>query len=437
MPLVTSQGYQLMPNNLGAIQQGFNLGQNIQQGVLRTKLQREEQEKQEKLKGLRGKALGVGDGGEVERIVNAPAIEKETRTLMDLGLDTQEKRKSAKDFSRKIESTPDDELLDVINERIGDITSKGGDPRDTMQLLEMTPQQIRGTTEMVDMIIDRDAVRQMFAIDPQSAASFLDSIDPSRRSKMTGVKRTSSQNEFDQFASMPEGTEEEKLRKTQFGRMIGAIGKAASTEEKMRLDKFRSALKIGESGKIESGKLEAKLKYKPLIAESVKKAEAKAKAEGEAFSLLKKSEAALPGLEEATRKLKELAPMATSTIAGRAYDAAVKEAGFDTTEGANARAKFIAIVNNQVLPLLKQTFGAAFTEKEGETLKATMGDPNASPEQKMQTLDAFIDQKKRDIKSLQNELDEGGTIEEWRAKRKEQKAQTLSDEDLLKKYGGL
>jgi len=91
---------------------------------------------------------------------------------------------------------------------------------------------------------------------------------------------------------------------------------------------------------------------------------------------------------------------------------AVKESGFGSTEGANARAKFIAIINNQVLPLLKSTFGAAFTEREGDTLKATMGDPNASPEQKMIQLEAFIDQKVRDIQSKQREVGEDVTLKE-------------------------
>jgi len=87
------------------------------------------------------------------------------------------------------------------------------------------------------------------------------------------------------------------------------------------------------------------------------------------------------------------------------FDFAVKQTGFGSTKGATSRVKFIAIVNNQVLPLLKETFGAAFTAQEGEALKATMGDPDASPEEKMAQLDAFIAQKTRDIETRERQLD--------------------------------
>ncbi len=105
-------------------------------------------------------------------------------------------------------------------------------------------------------------------------------------------------------------------------------------------------------------------------------------------------------------KLRELAPIATSTFGGRVFDTAVKELGFGATEGATASAKFGAMVNNQVLPLLKPTFGAAFTRPEGDALRATMGDIKASVEEKMATLDAFMEQKQRDIETKQRQLDQ-------------------------------
>lgn len=71
-----------------------------------------------------------------------------------------------------------------------------------------------------------------------------------------------------------------------------------------------------------------------------------------------------------------------------------------------ARTAYIAMVDNQVLPLLKQTFGAAFTVQEGERLRNTLGDPDKSPKEKRFILDAFIKQKIKDIKSLKRELGE-------------------------------
>ena len=63
-----------------------------------------------------------------------------------------------------------------------------------------------------------------------------------------------------------------------------------------------------------------------------------------------------------------------------------------------------SIVNNQVLPLLKPTFGGAFTVQEGDALKATLGDPDASPEQKVAQLNSFIDAKEREIQTKEREL---------------------------------
>ena len=153
-------------------------------------------------------------------------------------------------------------------------------------------------------------------------------------------------------------------------------------------------------------------KTKSTIETAVKLAQKEATARGETLTDLTRSEAALPGLREAVGQLKELALVATSTFGGRIFDVAVKEAGFGSTTGADARVKFISIVNNQVLPLLRSTFGAAFTEREGETLKRTMGDPDASPNQKIQQLNSFIDQKVRDIQTKQREVGEAVTAAE-------------------------
>ena len=56
------------------------------------------------------------------------------------------------------------------------------------------------------------------------------------------------------------------------------------------------------------------------------------------------------------------------------------------------------------LPLLRDTFGAAFTVKEGETLRATLGDPNYSPAEKDAVLSAFIDQKNNKVMALKRQI---------------------------------
>lgn len=159
-----------------------------------------------------------------------------------------------------------------------------------------------------------------------------------------------------------------------------------------------------KAGATEGEKLKQQRNHKPAIAALVKLAEKEAVERGDTLTSLQRSKAALPGLTDAVGQLKELATIATSTFGGKLFDGAVKQTGFGSTKGATARAKFIAIVNNQVLPLLKETFGAAFTAQEGEALKATMGDPDASPEEKTAQLDAFIAQKMRDIETRERQL---------------------------------
>lgn len=113
-------------------------------------------------------------------------------------------------------------------------------------------------------------------------------------------------------------------------------------------------------------------------------------------------ESKLPGLKQVVDELTVLADSATYTAAGQAWDEAVKQLGLPPSEAAVARTKYIAMVDNQVLPLLRDTFGAAFTVKEGETLRNTLGDPNKSPQEKKAVLEAFIEQKVRDLEALQS-----------------------------------
>jgi hypothetical protein len=96
----------------------------------------------------------------------------------------------------------------------------------------------------------------------------------------------------------------------------------------------------------------------------------------------------------------------------------------------------MAMVDNQVLPMLRDTFGAQFTVKEGETLRATLGDPDKTPAEKKAVLEAFIEQKIRNIEATakQGGIDispstsiTGGkptdwTDEEWNALTPEEKA---------------
>jgi hypothetical protein len=148
------------------------------------------------------------------------------------------------------------------------------------------------------------------------------------------------------------------------------------------------------------------------------------KEHGEAAAKLSAMEAAMPRLDAAVAKLSDIGKTATYTTVGRGVNLARKEMGQGVGPGAVARASYVAHVNANILPLLKSTFGAQFTVAEGESLKATLGDPNMHPDEKDAVLRAFIENKKAEVQSLhrqtkgqgsmpQSAIDAGITPEVW------------------------
>lgn len=135
-----------------------------------------------------------------------------------------------------------------------------------------------------------------------------------------------------------------------------------------------------------------------------KTAEAEAKKYAEDLDAVRTAEANYPQLEANVNRLRELAPIATFTKAGKTRDFVAKEFFGSTTDGAKARAELESIVNNAVLPLLKQTFGAAFTAEEGLRLQKTLANPDASDIEKIAELDTFINQKKAEIETKRRKL---------------------------------
>jgi len=116
----------------------------------------------------------------------------------------------------------------------------------------------------------------------------------------------------------------------------------------------------------------------------------------------------IPELKGTLKDLDRLSTTATYTTAGRARDLAIKEAGGES-QGAIDRVEYDSKIANVILPLLKQTFGAAFTVEEGRKLEATLGDVNASPRQKQAAIKAFLKQRENDIKSRERELGVGSS----------------------------
>jgi hypothetical protein len=139
---------------------------------------------------------------------------------------------------------------------------------------------------------------------------------------------------------------------------------------------------------------------------------------GEASDSLASISSKMPGLETVIKRLDDLSEKATYTTAGRTLDTARREFGSEPRESAIARAEYVSVVDNQILPLLRDTFGAQFTQKEGETLRETLGDPNKAPKEKQAVLKAFIEQKRRDVQALRSRVGQpAGGSDGWKIER--------------------
>ncbi len=194
---------------------------------------------------------------------------------------------------------------------------------------------------------------------------------------------------------------------------LGLVPRAASSaQERIASDPNLSSAVADSEAAIEGakatakegGKLKTQLQLMPKIKGAIKQAETEAKDRGETLSAYNRAQAALPGLKETVNKLKTLADVATYTIGGKAMDQLAKQLGFGATEGSTARAKMVSIVDNQVLPLLRDTFGAQFTAAEGDRLRDAFLNPDSSPEEKKAQLDSFLDQKIRTLEAQETEL---------------------------------
>ena len=355
---------QKTPDIMGAFEQGQE-----------TAFKRQERDRQEKIRELSGMALQGDDESMQELSGIAPELSLRMQKAIGAKDDAALARfiQDAKVGESLLIGGNTQGFLSFADQRIKAIRRMGGD---TAQTERMAALVRAGDTDT--------AIQELTAF---SAA-----IDDAKN-----MGPTSRQQEWAQFEGMPESTEQERKKKREYGQLVGiyTIKKDRVTPDQLRDE---------ERAKVE-GKIEGQINLEGELIAKVKQAEALAKAKGETFTDLAKLESALPFVLESVSELKSLAPIATNTVGGKVWDYAVKQSGFGSTEGANARTGFQSIVSNQILPLLKSTFGAAFTETEGAKLEATLGDVDATPEQKIIALDAYIAQQYRNIKSKKSEVD--------------------------------
>lgn len=130
---------------------------------------------------------------------------------------------------------------------------------------------------------------------------------------------------------------------------------------------------------------------------------AEGKARGEDVVSFEDMSARLPMLQTMVGDLKTISSEMTSTSLGRGRDFLAREVG-ESTKGGVARAKYVSKVRNEILPLLRQTFGAAFTVAEGEKLESTLGNPNLSPAERDAELDSFIESKVAQVDMMRKKV---------------------------------
>lgn len=253
----------------------------------------------------------------------------------------------------------------------------------TQRLIQLQKQG-RDTTETVE------AITQLRNGNPQQVLAEVNAIDAAaqQRGLNLGPQKSVGQQEFSSLITQAQGDPESletKAARIKLGLDPRAVG---SAEQTVAQDKDLQTDVIS---------------FKEKVINATKLAEKQATEQGIALTDLNRMETSLPELKDTVNELKKLAPLATSTLAGKGFDVLSKELGFGSTKGANARARFVSIIDNQVLPLLKPTFGGSFTVEEGKALKASLADPDASPEQKIEQLNAFLEQKERDIRAKQAE----------------------------------
>lgn len=173
---------------------------------------------------------------------------------------------------------------------------------------------------------------------------------------------------------------------------------------------------LANKAAIESGaKKRAELQQQMDLSPEIKRREAEQAAigarQGAIQTELGERASVMPQLMETVNQLSDLGKIATYTYGGQAADFLRRQVGAEPSEGAVARSDYISLVDNQILPLLRQTFGAQFTAQEGESLKNTLGDPDKSPKEKDAVLRSFINQKMMTINSLEREA--GLPVTDW------------------------
>lgn len=268
----------------------------------------------------------------------------------------------------------------LIQDRAEMLESQGRDGTDTLNLMQMPLEEQEKALQNTIRIAERFG-----ALDR----------DPSRRGLASA--KTEIYNDGTVIQAKPGGGSD----------VFGPSGDLVTGQDRTEVLKKAQASGVTQVGREaearERGKQEVRAVTEPGIQKDIALSKVAGTKAAEDVDLLGNMEASLPRLKEVTTELSGLINDATFTLTGKAWNAIAKEAGY-STKGGTARARMESIADNEILPLLRQTFGSAFTEGEGARLRATLVNPDATPEAKMASLESFIAAKEGQIRTLKRKI---------------------------------
>lgn len=265
-------------------------------------------------------------------------------------------------------------------------------------------EALRKLSQNIGTMTPTDALTQYAAIDPENGMKML------MAQRGIGSETPSSIREWQMFNSMTPEQQAQYLNMKRSQQVVNLGGYQAVlnpmggvkesytvTPKTTETPEYQAA----QAAATEKAKLEQQLATKPQIEAATAEAGVTGKALGEAKASLADYQASYPQLVDTTARLYELADVATYTDAGQIKDYFARQFNMvDVDSPATARARMESIADNQIIPLLKQTFGAQFTENEGQWLKRTLVDPNLSPAEKKAQIQEFMRNKAGTIETL-------------------------------------
>ena len=412
MPLVTSQGYKLGANVLGAFRGGQDRAR--QQQTLG---------RQDRGRELAGTVLGNQAGRTPEmQQANMDELFKNDpnmalKVAKHVGARNNAEALKFGKIGALISSTSEQNLPQVLESIASQMSQYGASEKSIASITSLigeTPQNIFQVGKVMEGLAKH--TQQGITARPTAASE--------------------KDRQFAQLQSMPSSTPEEKKIKKQYAQLIGAKGKQADLEEKVNTQKSVGDIKViqdvKKAQKLANIKMEASIQT------------AKSKSRDEKLSgYIESGVESADNLISAKRSIELLDSVKTG-----GFDAAAIKAKQKLGIESGDEAELSYELGKAVLKQLKPTFGAAFTVNEMLELKAMESGLGKSVEGNRRILSKLVKVLERAAgRGMRAAKDQGDTFNHAEIQRaldvaspkKESGASgngAISDEDLLKKYGG-